>query len=236
MMRGLVFPPGVSLYAHDNRHVLAQSLAQQIAVWLQGALSVKPRALLAVAAGRTPITCMQVLSRIALDWARVDVVLTDDRWVEEFHIDSHGASVKQHLLQNLAASARFIALKTPDDTAKSGCARLEPQLRQLHWPVDVLVLGMGSEGHIAGLFPFARGLDEALSTDAKIAALTPPKAPHERISLSLSVLKSAKHKVLFFNGASKSITMSKALDEVDDVKSMPVRGLLEEELMIYWSP
>jgi 6-phosphogluconolactonase len=214
---------------------LAYNLAEQIAVWLKKALLEKQRALLAVAGGRTPILCFEALSKIDINWKRVDIVLVDERWVDDYHVDSHARLVKRHLLQNLAMAANFVPLKTTHETPFEACATLEKKLSALQWPIDVLVLGMGNDGHTASLFPSAEGLEYAMTTADRCAAVIPPKAPHQRITLSYSALKKAENKVLYITGNTKTEVMTNVLKKVEDVNSMPIRGFLDSKLTTYWS-
>jgi len=234
-MRDLVFPDGVSLYAHENPSTLAARLAEQITIWLNKALLLKPRATLAVTGGRTPVAALEALSTSAVDWSRVDVVLTDDRWVGERHIDSNAALLRRYLLQNAASRANFVNFKTPHDSPEAACEAIEEALSELSWPIDVVVLGMGRDGHTASLFPGAKVLQRAMTTDEKCVAIRSPAAPHPRVTLSYPALNGAENKILYFTGPGKTTTMSKVLDELDDVCSMPVRGFLNGNLTIYWS-
>ena len=234
-MRELNFPQGVILHIDESRETLATSLAVRVAEWLRDALASKDRALLVVSGGSTPLKFFEALSNQPLDWQRVDITLADERWVDEDHTASNAALVKQHLLVNKAVEANFIALKTPESDPVDAVADLHVTLSRLSWPIDVLILGMGNDGHTASLFPGTAGLTNAMSSDLTCAAVTPLDAPHDRMTLTYPVLSKAAHSVLHVVGDDKSATMAKVLIDLDAVKDMPVRGFIRAGLNIFWS-
>ncbi len=137
-----------------------------------------------------------------MDWARIDVLLADERWVSEDDNDSNTRLVRESLLQGPASEARYLSLKQPGDTPADGLAAAETALEELHLPLDVLILGMGNDGHTASLFPDAPELDQALDTDstAIVAPMTPPSQPQKRITLTLRALSRAGFTALHLKG------------------------------------
>jgi len=234
-MRELNFPQGVSLHLEKSRDALAAALANQVTEWLKEALASKDRALLVVSGGSTPLKFFEALSRRSLDWQRVDITLADERWVDEDHAASNAALVKRHLMVGKVAEANFVALKTPETDPVNAVDNLHAELSNLSWPIDVLILGMGNDGHTASLFPGTVGLPNAMSSVLTCAAVTPLDAPHDRMTLSYPVLSAAAHSVLHIVGDDKSATMANVLADLDAVEDMPVRGFIRAGLNIFWS-
>lgn len=235
-MHELPWPDRVNLVEAGDRQALAQKLAMQVADWLSEALRHNERASLAVSGGRTPVLFFEALSGCELPWSRVDVMLVDERWVAPTDADSNECLVREHLLRGAAAKARFVGMKNAAATAAEGVALCESALKSLHWPLDVVVLGMGNDGHTASLFPEADGLAAAMAPDGPdlCAAIHPLAAPHERMTLTLAVLAEARHVALHVVGDDKAVTLGEALAAPECLFDMPIRAFLHPGLHVYW--
>lgn len=233
----LALPDGVEWVARDTPQAAAGALAEAVAEALRQRLAQAGRASLAVSGGSTPVPFFDQLSRAELDWSRVTVLLADERWVPETDPASNTALVKAHLLQNRAAAAQWLPLTTPDANPVQALSQLEACLASLALPLDVLVLGMGNDGHTASLFPDAPELSQALAPPGgqRVAAMTPPSQPQARITLTLPVLQGARVTALHLRGAEKLDTLARAAADPTDWQAMPIRAFLRPGLKIYWS-
>ena len=197
-------------------------------------------ATLAVSGGRTPVALFEALSGVDLDWAKVAVTLCDERWVPESDARSNTALVRKHLLQGRAAAAQFVALTTQADTPEDGLAAVRARAAQLPLPLDVVVLGMGGDGHTASWFPHGDHLKQALdpTNTERVVAMHAPGALEARITLTASVLATARHIYLHIEGDSKRGVLCGAMEDGPDAE-MPVRAVLrraQRKLKVYWSP
>jgi 6-phosphogluconolactonase len=237
-MSDIHLPEGVFARIGANAEQSAMELAGEVTGFLKARLQVAARASLAVSGGSTPIPFFRLLSESLLEWTRVDVLLVDERWVDETHQASNTRLVKEHLLQGRAASARYLSIRQPGATPSEGLPAVESELGSLALPLDVLVLGMGNDGHTASLFPDAPELVEAMDPDGRaiVAAMTPASQPHPRITLTWPILTKARFTALHLKGYEKLDTLSQALMHPDDLAIMPVRGFLKPGLQIFWSP
>ena len=198
-----------------------------------------------VSGGSTPEPLYKALSNSDLDWESVYVALVDERWVDIGHDKSNEAFTVKHLIQNKAAAANLIGMKNSAETAAAGLADCEAAYQQLAQPFDITILGMGSDGHTASLFPHAQGLDEALNpdSDSLCAAITAKQsevtgAIVERMTLSLAGLLRSKSLVLLITGEEKLAVLRAAQGE-GDVKDMPIRAVLRQDrvpVTVYWAP
>lgn len=237
-MHELNWPDGVEPVIDQDADALATRLAEKVSQWLAEALSQRGQASLAVSGGSTPMAFFRALGGAKLDWSRVFVTLADERWVPPDHDDSNERLVRENLLQGAAASARFIGLKQPQDSAVEGQTACEAALAALPWPLDVLILGMGNDGHTASLFPDAPELAKALGEGNvhQCIAVHPASTPQARMSLTGRALLEARHTVLHLKGEQKLETLERALADVDAVLEMPIRAFLRAGLKVYWSP
>lgn len=208
---------------YPDSEMLAIDVANALAEDLADALHQKDRVVLAVPGGTTPGPIFDALSAVDLAWDRVDVILTDERWVPEDHKRSNSALVKARLLTNRAMAARYLPLYAPADVPEDVLPELEAGIVG-SLPIDVAVLGMGADMHTASLFPNSEGLEVALASDAPV--LIPVRRddlPDIRISLSARVLNGALRKHILIKGADKREALNAAqnLPEVD----APIRAV-----------
>src|SRR5690606_32253052 len=139
------------------------------------------------------------LNRLRLDWSRVHVTLTDERWVVESDAASNARLVRAELLQQQAQVAQFTPLFSGGASAQADAATASARLSAMPRPFDAVVLGMGEDGHFASLFPESPGLAEALDLDAPPACvpMQAPSVPAQRLSWNLAALRATRRLMLF---------------------------------------
>ncbi|WPN46117.1 MULTISPECIES: 6-phosphogluconolactonase [unclassified Pseudomonas] len=232
----LKLPQGVSAHAFKSAVLLAEGLALNVAKQLSDAIEDQGTATLVVSGGRSPVAFFQHLAKQKLDWSNVVISLADERWVPVEHADSNAGLIKRYLLQGPAAKAQFLSLYSASANLEQAADQADRLLSELP-VIDVLVLGMGDDGHTASLFPNSPNLAEALQADGirRCWPMLAPTVPHQRLTMSRALLASAKHKVLSICGQSKLTTLNIALAG-DDVAAMPIRAFLQPTLEIYWCP
>ncbi|MDP9137225.1 MAG: 6-phosphogluconolactonase [Pseudomonadota bacterium] len=215
---------------------LAESLAADLAARLHADLAARGRASLIVSGGRTPTRLYERLSHAAVDWRRVGVGLADERLVAPDHRQSNARFVRDHLLQNRAAAAGFVALwPGTGDPAVGALAALQ----QLPRPFTAVVLGMGEDGHTASLFPHAPELAQALDPAGFDDVIEVPAADgrKRRLSLTLHALCDTAQVVLLFEGPAKRRAFEHAL-KPGPLEDFPVRAVLRQTrapVDVYWS-
>lgn len=229
-------PQGVSAHEFKSPVLLAETLALNVAKRLTDAIDAQGTATLVVSGGRSPVAFFQHLAKQPLDWSNVVVSLADERWVPVEHADSNAGLIKRYLLQGAAAKAQFLSLYNAAANLELAGEQADRLLSELP-VIDVLVLGMGDDGHTASLFPNSPKLADALSAGGsrRCWPMLAPTVPHQRLTMSRALLVSAKHKILSISGQSKLTTLNAALAD-DDVAAMPIRAFLQPTLEIYWCP
>jgi 6-phosphogluconolactonase len=210
-----------------TRQELAAALASDVAASLSTAITDRGRAQLALSGGTTPKLFFHELAHIRIDWSRVTITLVDERCVPITDDRSNAKLVRDHLLRLKAASAKFVQLYGGHDRT-DGLG-----------PFDVVVLGMGNDGHTASFLPEGDKLAEALdvSTTKRIVTMTAPGAPEKRLTFTLPILLDSNFVVLHIEGEDKKKTLAEA-EKPGPVKDMPIRAFLRarEPLILYWSP
>ncbi len=218
---------------------LADRLANDIAARLADAIALRGAASLAVPGGSTPGPVFDALGARALAWDKVIVTLNDERWVDAPDPASNEQLVRTRLLTGLAAAARFVGLKTAADHAADGVAEVARRLLAVPQPFDVMLLGMGEDGHTASLFPGSAALEASLGGDpARVQAVQAPGArgAAERMSLALPALLDSRFIALLITGQAKLATLRRA-ERAGDPLQMPIRAVLQRARMpvhAYW--
>lgn len=230
----------MNIEEHKNvdRRALARELAESVANDLRKAVTERGGATLVVSGGSTPEPFLDALSKIELDWAKVTVTLADERWVDSSDAASNEAFVRRHLLRGVASPARFVALKNAAETPEEGQKDCEAALHSMALPIDVVVLGMGSDGHTASLFPdaaeLAAGLDR--TTTQLCLAVRPPEAPNPRMSLTLAALLLSRRIVLHITGEKKWQVYQQAITDGPE-EELPIRAVLRnaDNVEVWWA-
>ena len=235
----------ISEHFFPDRETLFSALADECYSLLTEAITAKQSASMLVSGGGTPRPLYQLLSSKTLDWQRVRVALVDERWVDVDHAGSNEAFIKETLLNNKAAPAKFIAMKTAHATASEGQLVCEERYRLLARPFDLAILGMGPDGHIASLFPHAQGLNEALDINSKQLCAAIEANPSEvtgelteRMSLTLYGLLQSRQLHLLITGEEKLAVYKQALASNDSLLT-PITALLKQNrvrVKVYWAP
>ncbi|WP_331774106.1 6-phosphogluconolactonase [Sulfurospirillum sp. 1612] len=225
------------IHKYDNQAMLREDLSLDIATNLSEAINQKGKATLMVSGGNTPKALFESLSNINIPWGRVSIGLCDERWVNPTDDASNEKLVKTHLLQHKASKANFIGMyqDMPIAEATDICSQ---KVKTHLMPFDVIILGMGDDGHTASLFPHNKKLEFAYTQELEnpCIAIEPTTAPHMRMSLTKAAILSARHIYLHFEGKEKTAIFHKALEHHDEF-AMPIRIILNpntKDIKVYY--
>lgn len=218
----------VVINEYSDKQQQATALAQLVAGQLSAAIQKSGKAALAVPGGTTPAPFLQALAQSALNWSNVYITLSDERQVDADHERSNARLLRNNFLNR--AAAHFQPLFAGDASAAS-MQKINTDLQQGWLPLDVCVLGMGTDGHFASLFPEADQLEQGLNpkTPEHVIPVTAHNIPESRVSLTLQAILSAAHIHLLITGDKKYQVLSRAAQyEQDDPATMalPIQSLL----------
>ncbi len=231
-------PPRISKFADPER--LADALAARLVERLRAAIEARGKASLIVSGGRTPLPLFERLAVTDLGWAKVQIALADERWVGLEDPGSNERFVREHLLHGHASAASFTGLKNEAATAAKGAAAAWRALSGLNRPFDLVLLGMGDDGHTASLFPDNPQLAKALDPDAApgCVATRAPVAPQERITLNGAALLHSREIIVSSAGETKWQVFESAMQE-GPVTEMPIRAIFRQQrtpVAFFWAP
>jgi 6-phosphogluconolactonase len=229
-----------TLHSFENGPALAEALADKVATTLAESIASRGSATLAVSGGSTPKAFFEALSKKPLDWSNVSVTLVDERFVPADNPRSNHLLVATHLLQNEASEAEFIPLYQPEETIEAAAAVATDAVSEIGTPLDVVILGMGADGHTASFFPGGDNLEDALDLELppRVLTMEAAGAGEPRLTLSFSSVADAGLLVVHIEGAEKKAVLEKALKGQDEAE-MPIRAVLERaetDVEIYWAP
>ncbi|WP_206079052.1 6-phosphogluconolactonase [Allomesorhizobium camelthorni] len=221
-----------------SREELAEALASAAADVLQAAIERRGTALLAVSGGTTPGRFLAALSRQDIEWGRVTVTLVDERFVPEDSPRSNARLVRENLLQDKAAVARFAGLFSDANTVEDAADRAGERLSHLPLPLDAAILGMGTDGHTASFFPDAGNLKSLLDRFAEtiVAPVHAASGGEPRLTLTLARIVEAGFVALHIEGAEKH----RVLEAASGAEAhLPVRAVLDrarQPVQVFWAP
>lgn len=222
------------LYLHPDRDTCANELAQVLAGRLRADLQDRGRAHLLLAGGQSPVPLLQRLAGEALDWSRVDLSPTDERWVA-----ADDAASNLQLLRTALPQAQCLDPRqgqAPEEAARAWGERLASWL-----PLTAVLLGMGEDGHVASLFPGMPGLALAVAESAAPAALVgaAPVAPQLRLSANLALLRRSGWLGLLVFGSAKRELLEAVIADRPETRQLPVHALVQQaggRLHVHWAP
>lgn len=219
---------------YPDSEMMAMDLADVLAAELKVILDTKEWATLVVPGGTTPGPIFDILCGAPLEWNRVNVMLTDERWVPDTHERSNTRLLKERLLVDKAAAANLIPMYLDFDTPEAALPDLSRLIGPL-LPIDVLLLGMGEDMHTASLFPGADRLADALKADAPL--LMPMRndgSDEPRVTLTAPVLHGAMTTHVVFTGKSKHKAL-KTARKLNDPRKAPISAFLKGAT-VHWAP
>lgn len=227
-----------------DRASLQRALLANTEFQIEKSIQQHGNASLMLSGGSTPKPLYQSLAASKLHWSRISIGMVDERWVDENHEASNEQFIRLNLLNRVNQPARFCRMKTQHATPFDAVSTVERHYTEIKSPYTLTVLGMGTDGHTASLFPHAKGLDYAInhaySNCAAIEAIPSEVTGDftQRMTLTLNAIKNSQLIKLVITGQEKYEVYRKAL-QGNDVFEMPIRSVLKQNqspVVVYWAP
>jgi len=218
-----------------ERETASANAAVFLVAALRQSLAQGDEGVLVVSGGTTPGRCFEHLSAATLDWSRVTVLLSDERYVAPDHADSNERLVRGSLLTGPASAARLLGVYQDDLTVDEACDAIAGRMPPVN--PSCALLGMGSDGHFASLFPDADRLQEGLRATGTVPyiPIRTSASPHARVSMTLAyLLRSASIALLCFGDDKRAV-----LDAAKQGADLPITRLLEAartDVHLFWAP
>lgn len=230
----------IEWWDYDSADEMADAVAGDIGFVIESAIEARGGAVIALAGGKTPLPIYERLARTKLDWKRVTIVPGDERIVPLGDPLSNVTAIGKAFLPKGARVIPLVSATAPDYKAAGRAA--DALLQDLHWPLDLCLLGVGTDGHAASIFP-GPDFDEALNGPRERRALgvmpdpLPPEAPVARVTLSRAAIASAQSVMIAVTGAEKRRVIEEAV-KAGASSPLPIGRILaevEQPVDIHWS-
>ena len=212
---------------YRERDELMKNLAVLVAGELAAVLNQKDRATLALPGGSTPKPFFEQLSHSDINWAKVIVIPTDERFVPETDPLSNYSFIKNNLKKNCARNLKIVNFFKPDYSLEKLATTVSKDLKVV-LPIDICVLGMGLDMHTASIFPGLDRLNDAfdLNTSKILVPISSPRIKEKRLTLTVKVLRESQKTHILITGSEKKEALAFALKSKDNWNVAPVRSVI----------
>ena len=214
-------PNAQAVFVHDDLDGLSASVAQRIADLAAQAIAARGVFHIALTGGETPRRCYEKLRCLPVDWAHVQIYFGDERCLPVGDNQRNDRMARETLLEHIAIPPGNIHAIPAELGAREAAVRYAAVLEGIV-PLDLILLGMGEDGHIASLFPGNPATD---SRAAAVPVFNAPKPPAERVSLGMGTLNAARQRIFLVAGAGKR----DALEQILQGKSLPAARVATTE-------
>lgn len=190
------------LISFHSKALLEADLAHKITDILRKEIVAKGIATILLSGGSTPKNLYQKLGEFDLDWSKVHVGLVDERFVPQDSPYSNETLIRESLMSTYAKNAHFHSMVINPSNYEVNLHLAISENRIFEKP-DVIVLGMGDDGHTASLFPKDADYEEAISSNELLANTNAPNDPTKRITFCGPKIKKGRHNFLMITGRRK---------------------------------
>jgi 6-phosphogluconolactonase len=213
----------------DDAAALAAAAAGAIVEAAAAGVAALGRASLGLSGGRTPVATYRALAsgplRSRVDWARVRIYFADERAVPRDDPESNFRLAREVLIDPLGIPPRNIhRMKGEYPDLQVAVEEYEAHLTE---PIDVLILGVGEDGHVASLFPGTPLVSETVRRVAMVA--DSPKPPARRLTLTARALAEARRVLVLATGTEKAEAVARALEGEVGARELPARLVRERD-------
>jgi len=234
----------IKLKKFSTRDELFSAVAKRCEVQLSQSINNNGKASFIIPGGTTPAPAFKKLANSNLDWEKITVAQSDERWVEADHPQSNQGLTAKTLLIDNASIAGYLPMKNSASSTGEGLKECDASYGQLASPFSLTMLGMGLDGHIASLFPGSKEIEQGLDLSNQDLCIAIDASGCEvagdypkRMSLTMSAILTSELILLLVTGKEKLEVIQTALINNQPLVQ-PVAAILNQTnvpVEIYWS-
>lgn len=228
----------VEWWDYDDAAGLAEAVAGDARFLIDAALDARGDAAVALPGGSVPLAALDQLQAARLKWRQVTIIPTDERLVS---VEDKRSNARLLAERFLPLGARVVPLTSGDLNVSDAGAAADARLQALHWPLDLVWLHVGDDGHIAALYP-GPDLEQALTASERAIGLTPvplpADAPMPRVTLTASAILAARAILVSGSGADLRARLERAIADGASAQ-LPIGRVLaaaQQAIDIHWCP
>jgi len=228
----------MNFHEYESRSDAAIAAGKRIINALHRRLETEDNAAIVVSGGTTPAPVYSYMAHKHLDWHRVHVLLSDERWLPADHPDSNEKMLRDALARSRAAFAQIAHYFDSKASLEDRCVRLEAEHAEIPLPFTSVLLGMGDDGHFASLFPDDANLQASLDLQSPrtYVPVDTPSSPHRRLSMTLPALLRSDEILLLISGAEKRAVLEQAADPASELPIAHLLRQLRVPVDVFWAP
>lgn len=227
----------VRVFADLNE--LSLHAAEAVVRAMNAAIGANGRASIALSGGSTPRTLHRLLATQFLEqipWGKVHIFWGDERFVPYDDPRSNFRMARETLLDSIPCPSENVhpmptGIPDPDSAALDYDRTLKNYFSEDWPPFDLVLLGLGKEGHTASLFPNSSALKEA---SRWVVAVNVPAEPRQRLTLTMPAIIHAANIHVLVAGSDKADALHKVLDGRPDLNNYPASGLRQASDRVVW--
>jgi 6-phosphogluconolactonase len=214
----------------QNMAALENEMCESIVRIINDAIQQKGHATLLLSGGGTPKGLYNLLSFQDLKWDKINIGLVDERFVDGSSKYSNAKMIEEILIQNKAQRAHLTKMVF-DSTHYEKNLKLVKEQYEDFKNADIVILGMGGDGHTASIFPKDVESEKCLSDpEPSLRNTNAPSHPEKRISLNKAFIEGAKNVILMFSGGLK-----KSVFEQSESEKLPIQYFKKNLTAIYFA-
>ena len=227
------------IHVYPNKEKLVAATAERVINLIGQAIQENGLCNIALAGGNTPREVYSMLAansyRDRVDWNGLHIFWGDERMVPPEHQDSNFRMVQQTLLEHIKIPDgnvhRIRGEITPEQAAAEYTELLHDHFREDSPHFDLILLGIGEDGHTASLFPDTDAIEEC---ERHTVAVFVPRLNTWRVTLTLPVLNAAREVIFLVSGSSKSNIIQRIMSVKQPTKDLPATMVNPENGTLHW--